>query len=297
MTAEEAAEPGTSDYVRIYHADDRKGLLRSLQLLIQYRELMLILAWKEISVRYKQAYLGLFWAVLKPALMTAIFTIVKSFVGIDTGNIPYPIMAFAALLPWIFFQESVNQGVNSVVSNAALVRKIYFPREIFPITATLTKVVELAISFVLLATLMVIYQMPPTVHFLWVPLIILYTIIVALSVSTLGAALNVYYRDVRTALPLIISMLMYVSPIIYPMDLVQRTLLENQAAGALSGTLYFLYTMNPLAGIIDGFQGALLRGEAPELAVLLPGMLTTAVLLPISYYVFKRAEQRFADFI
>ena len=101
--------------------------------LIEYRELMLTLAWKNIAVRYKQAYLGIAWAILKPVMLMLIFTLVKSFVGIESGNVPYPILVFAALMPWTFFQESVSEGVNSVVSNTALIKKIYFPREIFPI--------------------------------------------------------------------------------------------------------------------------------------------------------------------
>ena len=123
--------------------------------LYQYRELIAALAWKNIVVRYKQAYLGLMWAVLKPILLMLIFTLVKSFVGIETGSIPYPILTFAALIPWILFQESASEGVKSITSNTALIKKIYFPREVFPITAMVTKLVELVISFFILALLMI----------------------------------------------------------------------------------------------------------------------------------------------
>ena len=123
--------------------------------LYDYRELMATLAWKNIALRYKQAYLGIVWAILKPIMLMVIFTLVKSFVGIESGDIPYPILVFAALIPWTFFQESTSEGVTSVVGNTALIRKIYFPREIFPITAVLTKLVELCINFIILAALMV----------------------------------------------------------------------------------------------------------------------------------------------
>lgn len=272
-------------------------MIQAARNLIDYRELLAVLAWKDIAVRYKQAYLGLAWALLKPLMLMLIFTMVKSFVGIDSGEIPYPILTFAALMPWIFFQESASQGVGSVVSNSALVRKIYFPREIFPITATLTKLVELAISFIILAGLMIYYQMAPTVYALWVPVIIFYTVIVSLCISLAGAAANVYYRDVNTALPVVLSLLMYVSPVIYPLSLVKQKLLVEQAAGDWSNTLYFIYTLNPLTGIIDAFQRALLQGLPPDFSAMWPGILFTLVLLPFSYMIFKRAEDYFADVI
>ena len=265
--------------------------------LYAYRELLFTLAWKNVIVRYKQAYMGLAWAVLKPLLLMLIFSVVKGFVGIETGDIPYPILAFAALMPWILFQESASEGVNSVVGNAALIRKIYFPREIFPITATLTKLIELLISFLILAGLMIYFQMAPTWQVLWVPVIIFYTLLVALVISLVGSAINVYYRDIGMALPVLLQIMMYLSPVIYPLSLVRQRLLEDQAAGTWSETFYFIYTLNPLAGIIDSFQRVMLKGLPPDFASLWPGMLLTALLLPISYKLFKTAEARFADVI
>lgn len=265
--------------------------------LVAYRELMAVLAWKNIAMRYKQAYLGISWAVIKPITLMLIFTVVKSFVGIDSGNIPYPILTFAALMPWTFFQESASDGINSVVGNTALIKKIYFPREIFPLTSVITKLVELGINFIILAGLMVWYQMLPSIYILWAPLVILYTVLAALTVSFVGAALNVYYRDVSAALPVALSLLMYASPVIYPLHLVKDKLLVQQAAGEWSNTLYTLYTLNPLAGIIDAFQSVVLRSEAPDLAAMVPGAILVAVLLPLSYAFFKRAESYFADVI
>ena len=262
-----------------------------------YRELLAALAWKNITVRYKQAYLGIAWAIVKPLTLMLIFTLVKSFVGIDSGNIPYPILTFAALMPWTFFQESASEGVTSVVGNANLIKKIYFPREIFPLTAVVTKLVELGINFFILAGLMVWYQMMPSIYMLWVPLIILYTLLAALTVAFVGAAINVYYRDVGTALPVLLSLLMYASPVMYPLQLVKDKLLVQQAAGEWSNALYTLYTLNPLAGIIDAFQNVVLRNEPPDLLAMIPGMILVAVLLPLSYAFFKRAESYFADVI
>ncbi|MDP2110572.1 MAG: ABC transporter permease [Thiobacillus sp.] len=265
--------------------------------LYDYRELMATLAWKNVTLRYKQAYLGIAWAILKPVMLMLIFTLVKSFVGIESGDIPYPILVFAALMPWTFFQESTSEGVTSVVGNTALIKKIYFPREIFPITSVLTKLVELGINFVILAGLMVWYQMMPSLYMLWVPLIIAYTILAALTIAFAGAAINVYYRDIGTALPVMLSLLMYISPVIYPLQLVKDKLLTQQAAGEWSDTLYTLYTLNPLAGIIDAFQSVVLRGTPPDLNAMIPGAIMIAVLLPLSYLYFKRAESYFADVI
>ncbi len=272
-------------------------MIKTITNILTYRELMLALAWKNITVRYKQAYLGIAWAVMKPAMLVLIFSLMKSFVGIDSGDIPYIILTFAALMPWIFFQEAASEGVNSVVGNASLIRKIYFPRVIFPLTSVITKLVELGINFLILAGLMIYYQMAPTLYILWVPLIFVYTILVVLSVSMVGAAMNVYYRDVATALPVALSLLMYASPVIYPLTLVKEKLLINHAAGEWSNFLYLIYTLNPLAGIIDAFQHAVLRGSQPDFSSLWPGMVLTLILLPVSYIIFKRAESHFADVI
>lgn len=272
-------------------------MIAVLKNLYDYRELMAVLAWKNVTLRYKQAYLGVAWAVVKPLTLMLVFTLVRSFVGIDSGSIPYPLLTFAALLPWIFFQESASEGVNSVVSNANLIKKIYFPREIFPLTAVVTKLVELSINFLILAGLMAWFHFIPSIYILWVPLIILYTILAALSIAFVGAAINVYYRDVATALPVILSLLMYASPVIYPLQLVKDKLLVQQAAGEWSDTLYTLYTLNPLAGIIDAFQSVVLRSEPPDLNAMIPGAIMIATLLPLSYLYFKRAESHFADVI
>lgn len=272
-------------------------MLRVAQNLYNYRELMATLAWKNIALRYKQAYLGIAWAIVKPVTLMLIFTLVKSFVGIESGDIPYPILVFAALMPWTFFQESTSDGVSSVVGNTALIKKIYFPREIFPITAVLTKLVELGINFVILAGLMVWYGMMPSAHALWVPVILAYTVLASLTIAFVGAAINVYYRDIGQALPVLLSLLMYASPVIYPLQLVKDKLLTQQAAGEWSNTLYTLYTLNPLAGIIDAFQSVVLRNQPPDLVAMIPGAILIAILLPLSYLYFKRAESYFADVI
>ena len=265
--------------------------------LIDYRELIWALAWKNIAVRYKQAYLGLAWAVLRPVMLMFIFMLVRAFVEIDSGPIPYPILTFAALMPWMLFQDATSEGVTSIVSNSNLIRKIYFPREVFPLTAVLTKLVEFAITIAILAALMIYYRMMPTLHRVWAPLIVVYVVLVALSICFAGAAVNVHFRDIGAAVPVALSLLMYASPVIYPLSLVKRKLLDEHIAGDWSSVLYTLYTANPLAGIIDSFQRVVLLGSAPDLPALLPGVILTVIALPISYMVFKNAEAYFADIV
>lgn len=265
--------------------------------LYDYRELMTTLVWRNIALRYKQAYLGIFWAILKPVMLMLIFTLVRSFVGIEIGNVPYPLLVFVALIPWTFFQESTSEGVSSVVSNTALIRKIYFPREIFPLVSVITKFVELAINVMILAALMAWFEFMPGIQALWAPIFILYAMLTALTIVFVGAAVNVYYRDVASLLPVVLSFLMYTSPIIYPLQLVKDKLLTQQAAGEWSNTLYTLYLMNPLAGIIDGLQSVVLRNAPPDWSAMIPGAALVALLLPLSYLYFKRAESHFADVI
>lgn len=265
--------------------------------LYDFRELLGVLVWKNITLRYKQSYLGLSWAIFRPLILVAIFMIVRGFVGIDSGDVPYALLTYCAMVPWAFLQDAASEGVGSVVNHANLIKKIYFPREVFPIASLLTKLLELGISLVILAILMAWYQWAPTWQALWVPVLLLYTMLAALSISLAGAALNVYARDMSQGVPLLLSMLMYVSPVMYPLHLVQQTLLEKKAAGDWSEALYFLYTLNPMAGVIDAMQRSLLLGQPPHWPTLLPGAVLVAVLLPLSYAFFKRAEAYFADVI
>ena len=272
-------------------------MLTRVKTLLEYRELIAALAWKNIALRYKQAYLGIAWAVLKPIMLVAIFTVMRSFIGIDSGNIPYPILTFAALMPWILFQESASEGVNSVVGNANLIRKIYFPREVFPLTSVVTKTVEFGINLAhpdgadgvvsLRADgARALAAAAPALH------------------AAGGAGHRVCGRGAQRLLPRrfcrlagALSLMMYLSPVIYPLHLVREKLVVQQAAGEWSNALYTLYTLNPLAGIIDSFQRTLLKGLPPDWNIVLPGLVLTLVLLPLSYLYFKRAESHFADVV
>ncbi len=272
-------------------------MITALRNVFDHRELIGILAWKGIVLRFKQAYLGLMWSIAKPVMMMLIFTLMRSFIGIDSGSVPYPVLAMCALAPWMFFQEAVNDGVNSVVSNAHLIKKIYFPREVIPVAHLVTKLFEFGVNLGILLAMMAAFRIVPTAQAIWLPLLILYLVITALTVALAGAALNVYYRDVGQMLPVLLSLLMYASPVIYPLHLVQQKLLEQRAAGEWSEFFYMVFTANPLAGTIDAFQRVLLKGLPPDPQALLPGAIVVAMLLPLSYLLFKRAEADFADVI
>jgi len=265
--------------------------------IVTYRELLTALALKDLIVRYKQAYFGIAWSILKPILLMAIFILVRSFVGIDSGETPYPVLTLAALLPWVFFQEATADCINSLVANAMLVRKIYFPREIFLFASLLTKLVELGVNLVILTALMLLFHISPSAQLLWLPLLIVYAVAASLSFGFFGATLNIFYRDVGALLPIALSLLMYLSPIIYPLSLVQKTLLIEKNAGEWSSSLYLLYTCNPLAGLVDAFQKVLLQHTAPDPVALLPGVMLTGILLPAGYLIFKKFEPNFADVI
>ena len=263
----------------------------------QHHELIVALTRKNVTLRYKQSYLGFAWAILRPLMLMLVFALVRSLVGIDSGDIPYALLSFSALTLWLFFQDASIEGVGSVVSHANLIRKIYFPREVFPLTSIASKLVELAITLVLLFLLMAWFNVTPGLQALWVPILILYTSLAALAIAFLGAAANVYARDVSSAMPILFNLLMYASPIIYPLELVKRKLLIEHGAGEWSSTLYVAYLMNPMAGAVDAFQKALLLNRPPDFSALEPGAILIAVALPVSYLVFKKAESYFADVI
>src|SRR5205823_5629390 len=151
-----------------------------------YRELIAVMAWKQIIVRYKQSYLGIVWAVLKPLILMLVFTLLNSFIGIPTGNVPYPVVAFTALLPWVFFQESTSEGVGSIANNGQLIRKIYFPREVFPISSVITKLIEVVVNSFVLGCLLVYFKVTPAATIVWVPAILLYIILASLAVALAG---------------------------------------------------------------------------------------------------------------
>ncbi len=247
----------------------------------------LLLAWTSriIRARYQQAIFGGLWAVFQPLAAAAIFTIVFTlFIRVDTGEVPYVLFAYAAMVPWTLFTGSLNEMVDALVNNMDLVSKIYFPREIFPIAALLARLLDFAIAFGLLLVLMLAYRIPLfTSGWLFLPLILSTQLALGLGLGLIGAALNVFYRDIRHLFTLALQLWFYVTPIIYPISMVPDRLRE-------------IYLLNPMAGIIEAYRAVLLHRASP-IAYLSWPLLVALVALLVGYWFFKRVEHRFADVI
>lgn len=248
-----------------------------------YRELLAILIWRDIKVRYKQTILGASWAVLQPLLTMVVFNV---FLGklVPKGNIPYPVLTFTALLPWQLFAHALTESSNSLISNQTLLTKVYFPRLLIPLAAVLGGLVDFVIAFVVLLVLMAAYGLVPTIAILLLPVLTLLVIATALAVGLWLSALNVEYRDVRYAIPFLANIWFYASPVVYPVNL-------------LSAKWQILYALNPMVGVIEGFKWALLgeRGFAPE--IMLVSAFVVVILLISGLFYFRRMEDSFADIV
>jgi lipopolysaccharide transport system permease protein len=256
-----------------------------LSVLYNYRDLLFLWTGREIRVRYKQSLLGVGWAILQPIVLTIVFTLVFSrIMQVDTGGVPYPIFAYAALVPWTLFATSLSFGIPSLVNNLNLVSKIYFPREILPFANIGAALLDFAMAGLVFVGMMVIYQIPITIYVLWVIPLLGIQIVLMAGVTLLGSAAIVFFRDVRFVIPLLIQVWMYASPVIYPADLIP----------AAYQPLYFL---NPMAGIIAGYRLVLIGGQPPNIPALLVATVVSLALLIMGYFVFKRSEPLFADLI
>lgn len=250
----------------------------------RYRELLYFLTWRDVKVRYKQTAIGVLWAILQPALTTAIFTVIfTQFARFDSLQIPYPLFALSGLLVWLFVNNSINTASNSLINNTNLVTKVYFPRLIVPISATLAGLIDLALGFFILAGLMIYYGAGLSWQIALAPLFLALAILLTLSFGTLFSALNVRFRDVKFALPFALQIWMFVSPVFYP-------------SGVLSEKWRVVFALNPLTGILEGFRAALFGGKFDWLAIGLSAISTLALAV-FSIFVFKRMEDDFADVI
>jgi lipopolysaccharide transport system permease protein len=255
-----------------------------------YRELFYVLAWRDIMVRYKQTAIGVLWAVIQPLLNAIILTFVFHRVaGVQSvGLAPYILVTYAASMPWQFFSTSLGGSSNSVLSNAQLISKIYFPRLIIPASAVVTALADLGISLLLLLGMMVFYWYLPTWRILFLPLFVVLGFGVALGPGLLLTALTVKYRDFRHIVPFLIQLGLFASPVGYPSSLVEQRYPQ----------LYPLYCMNPMVGVIEGFRWCILGGQSaldPRSLVL--SVNVTILLLLLGIWYFRRTERGFADLI
>ena len=253
----------------------------------RYRELFLILAWRDLAVRYKQTVIGVVWAVLRPVLTMAVFTLIFGRVARlpSDGNTPYPLMVFAGLLPWTLFATALGDASNSLIGNANLISKVYFPRLIVPTATVVTAFADFLISLLILLVLMGYYRFAPSWNVLLLPVFVLLALAASLGPSLWMTALNVKYRDFRYVIPFIVQFGLYVSPVGFSSSVVPER-------------WRFVYSLNPMVGVIDGFRWCLLGGSS---AIYWPGFM--ASLLVILFFLwlgvsqFRKMEKSFADLI
>jgi lipopolysaccharide transport system permease protein len=285
MPTVKAADSFMEDEFVIY--EHRRGWAAlNLRELWAYRELLYFLTWRDVLVRYKQAVLGVAWAILQPLLTMVVFTLVfnRTLKVEGDPNLPYAIFSFSGLLAWQFFAGALSRSGVSLVGNANLLTKVYFPRLVIPFSGVLAGFVDFLISFVILLILMGAYGIAPGWQMVFMPLFLLLATAAALSVSLWLSALNVLYRDVQHIIPFLVQLWMFVSPVIYPIDKIPP------------GTLRILFSLNPMTGVIGGFRWALLGQQFPG-RYLWISVAAVAVLLMGGLFYFKRMERVFADVV
>jgi len=269
-----------------YIIESRKGWgAPSLREIWEYRDLLLFLVWRDLKVRYKQTVLGVAWAVIQPVTTMMIFTIIfGKLANLPSEGVPYPVFSLAALLPWQLFAGALQRGGASLVANANLLTKVYFPRLIIPLSAIAAGLVDFAVAFVVLIVLMLFFGIVPTWAILWLPLLTLFALLTALAVGLWLSALNVQYRDVQHTIPFLVQAWMFASPVAYSTELVPM------------GLWRIMYGLNPLVGVIQGFRWALLGGNPPdELAVVSAFMVGLLLVSGLIY--FRHMEKSFADVV
>lgn len=261
------------------------GLISNIRELYLARDLIWAWTSRSIRVRYKQSVLGGLWAIIQPLATVAIFSIIFTFfVPVDTGTTPYVIFSYTAMVPWVLFTSSTTDIVDSLVGNMNLVSKIYFPREILPISALLARLLDFGIASMLLVLLMIYFQIPVYLPgWLFLPIILLTQLALALGLGLFGAALNVFYRDVRPIFGLGLQIWLYASPIIYPISTIPEWLQP-------------IYFLNPMAGVIEGYRSVLLYQQLPGPYFSLSVSVSIVILL-FGYWFFKRVEFQFADVV
>jgi lipopolysaccharide transport system permease protein len=251
----------------------------------KYRQLMWIFVWRDIKGRYKQTVAGITWVVIQPVVTMLVFSVFFGrWLGVSSGDIPYPIFTFAALVPWTYFVHALTVSATSVVSQQSVVSKVYFPRLLMPFSAVLGGLVDLFTALVVLIPLMLFYGFKPGWEILFLPLFILLALVTTLSIGVWLAAINVRFRDINHAMPFITQLWMFSTPVAYPISVVPQE-------------LRWLYDLNPMVAVVEGFRWCLAgQGEMP-VQILLTSFVSIAIVLIGGLYWFRREEVRFADVV
>jgi lipopolysaccharide transport system permease protein len=271
-------------HVTIYEPEKINPLHIGFRELWNYRELIYFLTLRDIQIRYKQTHLGVAWAVLQPLISMVIFSLIFGRLAKMPSDGPYPVFAFAGLLPWLLFAGALSRAGASLVANRNLITKVYFPRVIIPLSATLAGLVDFTISFFLLLLLMAVYGVQLTWNILFLPFLVALALMTALGVGLWVSALNVRYRDFEYALPFIITVWMYASPVVYSTSLIPQGIWQT------------LYGLNPIAGVIQGFRWSLLGGEPPS-NLFWVSTFAVVVIFFTGWLYFRKMESEFADVV
>lgn len=253
--------------------------------LARYRDLLLTLTIHRVKVRYKQSALGIAWAVLQPLLLMVVYTIIFSIVvKMPSEGAPYAVFVYAALLPWTFFATSISTGATSLVSHNNLITKVYFPREILPLTYVLAALFDFLMASVILAILIVVYHVPVTLNvFLAFPVMAV-AFIFSIAMALLLSAFQVRFRDIAIAMSLVMQLWMYATPVVYPYTVVPAR-------------FRWFYSLNPMAGVVENFRRVVIQHTGLNMQVLIPGTIVAFIALPIAYFYFKTSESTMADII
>jgi lipopolysaccharide transport system permease protein len=251
----------------------------------QYRELLYFLAWRDIKVRYKQTVLGAAWAIIQPFFTMVVFSLFfGKLAKIPSDGIPYPLFAFAALVPWTMFANGLSQSADSLVGNANLIKKVYFPRLVVPISSVLTGLVDFLLAFVVLLGMMLYYGSVPTLNVIWLPFFVILALVTSLGTGFWLSAMNVQFRDVRYTIPFLIQFWLFATPIAYPSSL-------------LDEPWRTIYGLNPMVGVVEGFRWALLGTQTAPGATILVSAIVAGTLLVTGAFFFRRMEKTFADVV
>jgi lipopolysaccharide transport system permease protein len=266
--------------------EPRRGLFHlDLAAIWEYRELLYFMVWRDIKIRYKQTAIGVGWAVLQPFVQMVIFTVIfGKFARIPSDDFPYPIFAYSALLPWNYFASALQRCITSVVGDASLISKVYFPRLILPIAGTVSGIIDFLVSFILLIGMMIWYQIPVSWLLIALPLFLIVAQLTALAVGLWFSALNVRYRDVGYAVPFIIQIWLFLSPVVYSVNLIPEK-------------WRLLYGLNPMVGVIEGFRWALLGKASPDFSMMAVCAVVVSAILFGGLVFFRKMEQTFADVV
>ena len=278
--------PKASNGEMIVRIEPSKGWVSlKLRELLEYRELLYFLIWRDVKVRYKQTVLGVAWAVIQPFFTMVVFSLFFGRLArMPSDGIPYPIFSYAALVPWTFFANGLNQASNSLVGSANLIKKVYFPRLAIPIATVLSGVVDFILSFIMLIGLMFYFGFTPTINVLWLPFFLLLALATSLGASLWFSALNVEFRDVRHIMPFVTQLWMFSTPIAYPSNL-------------LSEPWRTIYGINPMVGVVEGFRWALLGTQTAPGPISIVSSFVACLLLISGALYFRRMEKTFADVV